>query len=135
MSFSASQLELVVVLASLLALAYAGLQTVLLLREDEGTEEMRTIAAAIREGAVAFLRREYTAVFAVGAVVAVLITLAFYNASVAGWKLAIGFLFGAAGSALAGAVGMLVSVRANVRTAAHARKGNLGATMAYAFRG
>ncbi|MCI4320494.1 MAG: sodium-translocating pyrophosphatase [Thermoplasmata archaeon] len=135
MSFSTGQLELVVLLASLLALAYAGVQTVLLLREDEGTPEMREIAAAIREGATAFLRREYTAVFAVGAVVAVLITIAFYNASVPGWKLAIGFLFGAAGSALAGAVGMLVSVRANVRTAAHARGGNLGATMSYAFRG
>jgi K(+)-stimulated pyrophosphate-energized sodium pump len=135
MTFSTGQLELIIALASLLALAYAGIQTVLLLRQEEGTEEMRRIAAAIHEGAVAFLRREYTAVFAVGAVVAVLILIAFYNASVPGWKLALGFLFGAAGSALAGAVGMLVSVRANVRTAAHARGGNLGATMAYAFRG
>ncbi len=134
MSFSTGQLELVIVLASLLALAYAGIQTALLLREDEGTDEMKSIAAAIREGAVAFLRREYTAVFVVAAILAVLILFAF-GVTTNGPRLAVGFLAGAAGSALAGAVGMLVSVRANVRTANHARGGQLGATMAYAFRG
>ncbi|MCI4332655.1 MAG: sodium-translocating pyrophosphatase [Thermoplasmata archaeon] len=134
MTFSTGQLEVVTLLAALLALAYAGVQTALLLREDEGTEEMRSIAAAIREGAVAFLRREYTAVFVVAIVLAVVIAFAF-NITGDGPRLAVGFLFGAAGSALAGAVGMLVSVRANVRTAAHARGGNLGATMRYAFRG
>ncbi|MCI4324355.1 MAG: sodium-translocating pyrophosphatase [Thermoplasmata archaeon] len=134
MTFSDGQLELVTVLAGLLALAYAGVQTALLLREDEGTEEMRSIAAAIREGAVAFLKREYTAVFIVALVLAVVIAFAF-NITGDGPRLAVGFLFGAAGSALAGAIGMLVSVRANVRTAAHARKGNLGETMRYAFRG
>ncbi|MFI5415113.1 MAG: sodium/proton-translocating pyrophosphatase, partial [Candidatus Lutacidiplasmatales archaeon] len=131
MTFSTGQLEVVTLLAALLALAYAGVQTALLLREDEGTEEMRSIAAAIREGAVAFLRREYTAVFVVAIVLAVVIAFAF-NITGDGPRLAVGFLFGAAGSALAGAVGMLVSVRANVRTAAHARAGNLGATMRYA---
>ncbi len=134
MNVTTGQLEGIVFLAALLGLAYAGLQTYLLLREDEGTEEMRSIAAAIREGAVAFLRREYTAVFLVGIVLAVLIAVAFGVTS-DGPRLAVGFLFGLAGSALAGAVGMVVSVRANVRTAAHARAGNLAATMRYAFRG
>jgi K(+)-stimulated pyrophosphate-energized sodium pump len=134
MEFSVGQIEGVVLLASLLALAYAGLQTFLLLREDEGDERMRSIAAAIREGAVAFLRREYTAVFAVAIVLAVVVAFAFGVTS-NGPRLAVGFLFGVAGSALAGAVGMFVSVRANVRTAAHARKGVLAATMRYAFRG
>jgi K(+)-stimulated pyrophosphate-energized sodium pump len=133
MNLSTTQLELLIFLASILALVYAALQTFLLLREDEGDEKMREIAGAIREGAVAFLRREYTVVFGVAIVVSALIGIAFYNSN--GWKLALGFLLGAGGSALAGAVGMLVSVRANVRTAAHARKGNLAATMAYAFRG
>ncbi|MFZ0892480.1 MAG: sodium-translocating pyrophosphatase [Thermoplasmata archaeon] len=134
MGLSTSQIEGLVFLASILALAYAGIQTLLLLREDEGTEEMRRIAGAIREGAVAFLRREYTVVFVVAIVLAVVITFAFgINSS--GPRLAVGFLFGAAGSALAGALGMLVSVRANVRTAAHARGGNLPATLRYAFRG
>ncbi len=137
MSLTTSQLEIVIVLASLLALGYAGVQTALLLREDEGDEAMRSISLAIREGAVAFLRREYTVVFVVGAVLAVVIGVAFAGLSSVstGIDLAVGFIFGAAGSALAGAVGMLVSVRANVRTAAHARGGNLPATMRYAFRG
>ncbi|MCI4358234.1 MAG: sodium-translocating pyrophosphatase [Thermoplasmata archaeon] len=135
-ALSTGQLELVILIASLLSLAYAGVQTILLLREEEGDEKMRSIAAAIREGAEAFLRREYTAVFAVAAVLSVLIGVAFeYDSAHDGWMLAVGFLAGAGGSALAGAIGMLVSVRANVRTAAHARKGDLGATMRYAFRG
>jgi len=128
------QLELLVFLSAALALAFAGVQTALLLREDEGDERMRSIASAIREGAVAFLRREYTAVFVVALVLAGVIAFAF-GISGAGPRLAVGFLFGAAGSALAGAVGMLVSIRANVRTAARARSGDLPSTMAYAFRG
>jgi K(+)-stimulated pyrophosphate-energized sodium pump len=138
MSFSQTELELAILLASLVALAYAGLQTIFILREDEGTDRMKEIAAAIREGAVAFLRREYTAVFAVGAVVAVVILVAFYNApspSPPSWELAVGFILGAAGSALAGALGMFVSVRANVRTAARARGGSIASTMRYAFLG
>ncbi|MCI4328949.1 MAG: sodium/proton-translocating pyrophosphatase, partial [Thermoplasmata archaeon] len=132
MTIPTGQLESVVFLASILALAYAAIQTFLVLREDDGDEKMRSIAAAIREGANAFLRREYTAVFAVALVVAVLIAFAF-GVTGNGPRLAVGFLFGVAGSALAGAVGMVVSVRANVRTAAHARGGNLAATMSYAF--
>jgi len=137
MDLSVGQIEWLVALAAVLALAYAGLQTFLLLKEDEGTAEMRTIAAAIREGAIAFLRREYTAVFAVGAVLTVIIGVAFAASTTVtnGIDLAVGFILGAAGSALAGAVGMLVSVRANVRTAAHARGGDLDSTMRYAFRG
>jgi K(+)-stimulated pyrophosphate-energized sodium pump len=134
MNLSAGQLDLLVLLAAILGLAYAGVQTALVLREDEGDEKMREISQAIREGAVAFLRREYTVVFVVAAVLAVVIAFAFGITGI-GAKLAVGFVFGVVGSALAGAVGMFVSVRANVRTAAHARKGNLGATMSFAFRG
>jgi K(+)-stimulated pyrophosphate-energized sodium pump len=134
MDVSAASLEIIIVLASLLALAYAAVLTFVLLREDEGTDRMKEIAAAIREGAIAFLRREYTAVFVVAAVLSVVIAAAFWSQG-NGWQLAVGFLLGAAGSALAGGVGMLVSVRANVRTAAHARKGDLPATMRYAFLG
>jgi K(+)-stimulated pyrophosphate-energized sodium pump len=134
MDLSTGQLELLILVAALGGLAYAGLQTALVLREDEGTERMREISAAIREGALAFLRREYMFVFAVAAVLAVVIALAF-GITGDGARLAVGFVFGVCGSALAGAVGMLVSIRANVRTAAHAMKGNLGATMRYAFRG
>ncbi len=134
MSLSTGQMELLVLLAALLGLAYAGIQTALVLREDEGDDRMKEIAGAIREGAVAFLRREYLVVFSVAIVLTVIIAFAF-GITGEGWRLAVGFIFGVAGSALAGAVGMLVSVRANVRTAAHARKGSLGDTMAFAFRG
>jgi K(+)-stimulated pyrophosphate-energized sodium pump len=127
-------LEVVTLVAALIGLAYAGIQTLLILREDEGNEKMKEISLAIREGAVAFLRREYTAVFTVGIILALVILAAFWSNG-NGWELAVGFILGASGSALAGAVGMLVSVRANVRTAAHARKGNLAATMRYAFLG
>jgi len=134
MDLSTGQLELLILIAALVGLAYAGIQTVLVLREDEGNDRMREIAAAIREGAIAFLRREYTFVFAAAVPLTVVIALAF-GITGDGARLAVGFIFGVAGSALAGAVGMLVSIRANVRTAAHAMKGNLGATMGYAFRG
>ena len=134
MDLSTGQFELLILVAALVGLAYAGLQTALVLREDEGNERMREISAAIREGAIAFLRREYTFVFAVAAVLAIIIAFAF-GITGEGGRLAVGFVFGVGGSALAGAVGMVVSIRANVRTAAHAMKGNLGATMRYAFRG
>jgi K(+)-stimulated pyrophosphate-energized sodium pump len=131
---STGELELFVFLTAALALAFAGVQTVLLLRREEGDEKMRSIAGAIREGAVAFLRREYTAVFVVAIVLAIVIELAF-GVTTNGPRLAVGFLFGAAGSALAGAIGMLVSIRANGRTAALARSGDLGRTMRFAFQG
>ncbi len=134
MNLSLGQLELLIFLAAILSLAYAGAQTALVLREDDGDDRMREISAAIREGANAFLRREYTVVFIVAIVLAIVIAVAF-GVTGNGARLAVGFVFGVAGSALAGAVGMFVSVRANVRTAAHARKGSLAATMGFAFRG
>ena len=134
MTLSGGQLELLIALAAVLGLAYAGVQTALVLRAEEGDERMKEISRAIREGANAFLRREYTFVFIVAIVLAIVIALAFGVTST-GPLLAVGFLFGAAGSALAGAVGMYVSVRANVRTAAKARDGDLPATMKFAFRG
>ena len=120
--------------SALLALAVAGARTLAILRAGEGTELMRTIAEAIREGAVAFLRREYTVVAVVGIAIAALVVVCF-GANRHGAELAIGFLLGAAGSAAAGALGVLVSVRANVRTAAVAASGDVRATMRFAFRG
>jgi K(+)-stimulated pyrophosphate-energized sodium pump len=134
MGLTNGQLELLIFLAGVVGLVYAGIQTALVLREDEGDERMREIARAIREGAIAFLRREYMFVFIVAAILAVVIAFAF-GITGTGAKLAVGFVFGVGGSALAGAVGMVVSIRANVRTAAHARRGSLPATMSYAFRG
>ena len=96
MDLSTGQLELLILVAALAGLAYSGVQTALVLREDEGNERMREISLAIREGAIAFLRREYTFVFAVAAVLAVIIAFAF-GITGDGARLAVGFVFGVGG--------------------------------------
>ncbi|HMD03097.1 MAG TPA: sodium-translocating pyrophosphatase [Candidatus Baltobacteraceae bacterium] len=116
--------------AGILAILYGGGLINWVLRQSAGNERMRAIAAAIQEGAMAFLRRQYTTVGAVAVVLAVLIALA----PPLGVESAIGFLIGATLSGAAGFIGMIVSVRANVRTAEAARQG-LGPALALAFRG
>jgi K(+)-stimulated pyrophosphate-energized sodium pump len=110
--------ELALVLGcGLLAILYGGWLVTSLLAKSAGTEEMQNIAAAIQEGARAYLNRQYTAISIAGLVIFV---LAF---AVLGWQVAIGYLIGATLSGAAGYIGMNVSVRANVRTAEAARTG------------
>ncbi len=99
-------------------------------KQDAGNAKMQEISNAVKEGANAFIAREYKAV-AMVAVVLVLI-LAFVPA-LGKWA-ALGFIIGTVGSALAGFIGMWVSLRANVRTAAAASKG-LQAALTLAFKG
>ena len=106
---------------------YGLITTTWVLKQDAGSPRMQEISAAVREGANAFLNRQYKTVAMVGVVVFVLLFGL-------GKFTAIGFVIGAVGSALAGYVGMYVSVRANVRVAQAAFK-SMAQALTVAFRG
>ncbi|MGB5093891.1 MAG: sodium-translocating pyrophosphatase [Parvibaculum sp.] len=110
-----------------LALIYGMWAVRSVLAADAGNARMQEIAAAIQEGAAAYLNRQYTTIALVGAVIFVLV------AWLLGLKVGIGFLVGASLSGVAGYIGMLVSVRANVRTT-QASSVSLAAGLSIAFR-
>src|SRR4249920_2351149 len=129
---------------SLLALGVAWLLAREVLAADTGKPEMRAISDAIREGAEAFLSRQYRTI-AMLSIVAAAAIFGFYfvNRDVANiaemgqgtfWKVTISFLIGAACSAIAGYIGMFVSIRANIRTAAAATR-SLNEALQIALRG
>ena len=99
----------------ILGLLFAGMLYWGIMRRSPGTDRMREISDSIHEGAMAFLRREYSILFAFVGIVAVLLGV-FLN-----WQTAVAFISGAACSILAGFIGMKAATRANVRTTAAAK--------------
>lgn len=115
---------------SVLALAYAALNFYSVKKVDEGTRQMREIAASIREGAITFLNYEFRIIAMIALLVAVLMGV------VVGWYVGVAFLIGATMSSLAAFVGMRIATYANVRVSNTARTTKkLGKTLKVAFQG
>ena len=117
----------IIIVCGAIALLYGLIAGRQVLATDAGNARMQEIAAAIQEGARAYLNRQYRTIAMVGVVICVILGLTL------GLKVAIGFIIGAALSGIAGYIGMNVSVRANVRTA-QASRGGLAAGLAVAFK-
>src|ERR1043166_8631274 len=117
----------VIIGCGLLAIVYGGWAVQSVLAADAGSAKMQEISAAVREGAQAYLKRQYTTIGAVGIVIFLIV--GFFL----GWLVAVGFAIGAALSGAAGFIGMNVSVRANVRTA-QAAIGSLAGGLELAFK-
>ena len=131
---AAAALQMIILPAGIIAVLFAIYLARDVLSRDTGTKEMEDVAGTIFEGAVAFIRRQYTTIgilAIVGAVVIAAVITIFEGADVAdtkvfgldlGWRTGLAFLVGAACSMASGIIGMYISVKANVRTAAAARR-------------
>ena len=128
--YSMVDITLVIPIAGFVGLAFAGYLTWYVFRKDLGTAEMQEIGDAIRQGANAFVKRQYTTIIAISAILAVLIALLIEPAPYVG----LSFFVGAGASAISGYIGMYVSVRSNIRTAAAARR-SLDEALVTSFRG
>ena len=112
-------------ITGVLAMVFAAILAVRVMRADEGNSKMRAIAQAIREGSFAFLRREYLAIvpFVIVVAIALWLLIDWYTGD--SWipRTAIAYLVGTVCSATAGFIGMNIAIRANVRTTAAAMRG------------
>ena len=135
-SFVSKDAVLVAVICGAVAVIYGVLLIRWLLAQPAGDDKMREVAGAVQEGAKAYLSRQYRTIAMVGVVVFLILGIALgaKQGWGLGWETAVGFVVGACLSAAAGFIGMMVSVRVNVRTAEAAKKG-LGPALTVAFRG
>ena len=120
--------QIFIISAGIIGLVYGAFLIMSVLKKSEGPKEQKDISIAIREGASAYLKRQYKTIAIIAVVLAVGIYFGF------GLKTSVGFLIGGFLSALAGYIGMSVSVRANVRVAEAAKDGLKPAFM-LAFKG
>ncbi len=127
METSASKILQLIILSGLLSIVYGFFTGKNILSSSAGNSKMQDIASAIQVGAKAYLNRQYKTIAIVGVVVLVIISFSFSI------LVGLGYLIGAALSGIAGYVGMLVSVQANVRTAEASRKG-LSQGLSIAFK-
>jgi len=116
--------------SSVVAILYGLFLIRVVLKKGTGDAKMQAIALAIQQGAKAYLNRQYKTI----GIIAVVLFLIIGFVPMLGWMMAISFIFGAILSALAGYIGMNVSVRANVRTTEEAKKG-LKEALSVAFKG
>jgi K(+)-stimulated pyrophosphate-energized sodium pump len=116
------------IVAAVIALIYGFVTIQQVMKSSAGSAKMQEIAAAIQEGANAYLNRQYTTIGIVGVGIAILLFVLFQSVTTAA-----GFVIGAVLSGLAGYIGMLVSVRANVRTT-EASRVSLAGGLSIAFR-
>jgi K(+)-stimulated pyrophosphate-energized sodium pump len=120
----------IIPVAGIIGLLFALYLTRSIMRKDTGTPEMREIGDAIREGANAYLARQYKTIAVISLILGVVIALTIEPRPYVG----VGFLIGAFCSALSGYIGMYVSVRSNIRTASAARR-TLNEALQTSFRG
>src|SRR3989339_103849 len=125
-----NQFLLFAIVSSVIAIVYGLLLARLILKKSPGNARMQEIAKAIQEGAQAYLNKQYKTI---GIIAALLFFIIGFTPKL-GWVMAFGFLVGAIFSALAGYIGMNVSVRANVRTTEAAREG-IDSALSLAFKG
>ena len=113
---------------AVVALLFAFYKIAFVSKQDAGTERMKEIAAAINDGAKAFLFAEYR-------ILAIFVVVLFIAIGLGSWITALCFLFGALFSILAGYIGMNVATKANVRTANAARESGMNKALSIAFSG
>jgi K(+)-stimulated pyrophosphate-energized sodium pump len=128
MDFVANNVALVCTIVGIIGVLFAIILAAVVKSAPAGDAKMQEIAAAIKEGAIAYLNRQMKSMGITGAIIFVIIIFGL------GAKTALGFLIGAVASFLAGYIGMRVSVIANVRTAEAAKRG-MSAGLNMAFRG
>ncbi|MDD1756434.1 MAG: sodium/proton-translocating pyrophosphatase, partial [Methanomassiliicoccales archaeon] len=118
----------IIPVAGVIGLLFAWLLTRQIFKKDTGTPEMKAIGDAIREGAMAYLARQYKTIAAISIILGLIIGIGI------NWQTGIAFLIGAFCSALSGYIGMYVSVNSNIRTASAARR-SLNEALKISFRG